>query len=682
MNGETGTIGRTVNQFKVMRLILPRFCAFIGLASCGAAVLWCTPARAADPQPYKVELAPTGNGAMDGTLKATSDLVSLRSSAPVSPLGLIARARSDLDRLKTVLESYGYYEAKVTIGIDGLALNDPGLADNLAALPKKHDARVQVSFALGPLYHLRKVTIDGELPPSAQEAFNLKSGAPAVAADVLGAGARLLSALEEQGYAFAKVDPPIAYQDQTDPVLDVTFHVETGQKVNIGEIHFQGLRRVHEKVVRRRLLLHTGELFTSSAVERARTDLLSLGVFAAINVQVGAAVDATGGVPITFRMRERLRHAFGINAAYSTDLGGSGGITWADRNVFGNAEQLNISTSLLGAGGSATTGLGYDATVKYILPDFGHRDQSLQFAIGAIKQNLEAYDQTALTTGVTLTRKLNKRWTASVGVTMTEERINQIVCVAEQPMGGAPPGSDPCIPDPHCTPATGGTGTTPCTPVADRNLFYYTLVALPLTLSYDSTDLTNPLEDPTHGIRGSVTLQPTLSLGHTHTDFLVTTVKVAAYFDLDHLLPTQPGRSVLAARAIAGLAEGASEFSLPPDQRFYGGGSSSIRGYPYQAVGPYFQGTNFPIGATTLSAGALEYRQRFGQNLGAGFFVDGGQVGNRISLSPTNLFFGVGAGVRYYTPIGPIRLDVAVPLKRYDSDPQAFQVYIGLGQAF
>ncbi len=96
-----------------MRFILPTFRALIGIASCSALVLWGAPAaRAADPQRYKVELAPTGDGAMDATLHATSDLVSLRSSAPVSPYGLIARARSDVDRLKTVLESYGYYQSQ------------------------------------------------------------------------------------------------------------------------------------------------------------------------------------------------------------------------------------------------------------------------------------------------------------------------------------------------------------------------------------------------------------------------------------------------------------------------------------------------------------------------------------------------------------------------------------------
>ena len=188
--------------------------------------------------------------------------------------------------------------------------------------------------------------------------------------------------------------PPIAYEDKTDPVLDVTFHVETGPRVNIGEIHFEGLRRIHETLLRRRLLLHTGQQYSSSAVESARNDLLSMGVFAAISVQVGTAVDSTGGVPITFLIRERLRHAFGVSAAYSTDLGGSGGITWTDRNVFGNAEQLKVSAAIINAGGSSTNGLGYDTSVKYILPDFGHRDQSLQFSIGAVKQFLEAYDQT------------------------------------------------------------------------------------------------------------------------------------------------------------------------------------------------------------------------------------------------------------------------------------------------
>src|SRR5882757_10329501 len=106
------------------------------------ALFACCAARAADPQAYKVDLAPVGNDDIDQTLKATSDLLALRSSAPVSPFGLIARARSDTDRLKTALESFGYYESHVIININGLLLTDPGLGDALTALPSGSSAKV------------------------------------------------------------------------------------------------------------------------------------------------------------------------------------------------------------------------------------------------------------------------------------------------------------------------------------------------------------------------------------------------------------------------------------------------------------------------------------------------------------------------------------------------------------
>ena len=603
-------------------------------------------AHAADPQPYRVDLASTGDGAMDTTLRATSELLSLRDSAPVSPFGLLARARAEVDRLKTVLESYGYYHSAVTITIEGLGLNSPGLADALNALTKGQNARVAIAFHLGPLYHLRTVTVEGTLPKSAEGAFSLKSGAPAVAADVLAAGSRLESVLQEQGYAFATVAPPIAYEDQTLPVLDVSFRVEVGARVTIGAIRLEGLERVHEKVVRRMLTVHSGQQYRASAIEAARRDLLSLGPFAAVSVQIGQAVDSSGGVPITFVLRERKRHAVTLNAAFSSDLGGSGGVTWSDRNVFGNAEQLNIAASVINFGGSDTTGVGYDTSAKFTIPDFGHRDQSLQIAVGAIKQYLPAYDQRAATSAVSVTRKLSSVWSATAGVATSNEQIIQ-----------------------------------------EGNTYNYTLVALPLSVNYDSTHLASPLDDPLHGMRDSLSVTPTQSLGHPNASFIISQVKLTAYFDLHDFGFGDSGRRVLAVRALAGQAAGAGEYSLPPDQRFYGGGSGTIRGYPYQLVGPRFLvpntniATDIPIGGTAIAAGSLEFRQRIGENWGGAFFVDGGQVSASLKLLPTDVRVGVGVGVRYYTPIGPIRLDVAVPTKR-DSNDQAFQVYIGLGQAF
>src|SRR5271155_3547839 len=126
------------------------------------AVAFASLAQAADPQPYRVDMASVGDRNMDATLKSTSDLQSLRGTAPVSPFGLIARARSDVDRLTTALESYGYYQCAVAIKINGMLISNPGLGDVLGALPKGKDAQVAIGFTLGPLYHLRRIDIEGE----------------------------------------------------------------------------------------------------------------------------------------------------------------------------------------------------------------------------------------------------------------------------------------------------------------------------------------------------------------------------------------------------------------------------------------------------------------------------------------------------------------------------------------
>jgi translocation and assembly module TamA len=622
--------------------------------------------RAADPQSYRVELAGTGNGAMDSTLKATSQLETLRTSAPVDPFGLIARARGDVDRLKVVLEGFGYYQSSVSITINAIALDEPRLGDTLLALPKGNDALCRVSFDLGSLFHLGTVRIEGAVPASARESLQLAPGAAAVAADVLAGGARLLTALENQGYAFAKVDPPVALEDPERHLLNLSFHVATGPRVQIGEIRFAGLKRVHEQLVRRRLLLHTGESYSALAVEKARKDLLVLGVFSSVSVQLANAPDPEGRVPITFLMRERKRHAVSFNAGYSSDLGGSAGVTWSDRNVRGNAEQLNLSAAVTNLGGTATTGIGYDLSAKYIIPEFAHRDQALQFAVGAIRQSLQAYQQTAATSGVTLSRKLSSVWSASVGVSGVHETITQ-------------------------------EGFTQV----------YTLFALPIGILYDSTDLASPLEDATHGLRGSVTAAPTFSHGQSNTTFYVTQFSLADYLDLHRLFHTDAGRSVLAVRTLLASAFAATESvvtidgkpvtvpNLPPDQRFYAGGSGTVRGYRYQSVGPEFPDGN-PVGGTALAALNVEFRQRFGKSFGAALFADAGEVGETVSglfhggrcsastpeQSIANCWaVGVGGGGRYYTPIGVLRLDLAVPTFRRANDDR-FEVYIGLGQAF
>jgi translocation and assembly module TamA len=634
---------------------------------------------AADPQPYTLHIQSTGHSALDAALKASSQLDSLRTSAPAGPFALVGRAGSDYERLRTVLESFGYYESRLNITVAGRALDDSGLPAALEAMPAGSHAPVQVTVETGPLFHLGRVTIEGEVSAQARAAFALQSGAPAVAAAVLAAGQRLLDAVEEEGHAFARLDEPVAYQAAHEPLLDVTFTITPGPVYRLGAIQFEGLKRLHPAYLQKRLKLHPGEQYSPSRIERARTDLLALGTFSGISVRLPKQADAEGGgtLPVTFDVQERKRHAVSLNAAYSSDLGGSGGATWTDRNVFGNAEQLNLTANITNLGGSDTTGRGYDLGAQLNKPDFLKSDQTLQFNLTAIKQDLIAYNQTAQIGGVSVTRKLSPAWSVGLGVSLEQETIFQ----------------------PAANFYAGATS-------------YYTLIALPLTAKYDSTALSNPLSDPLHGMRLALSVAPTESLGRPgaqpaannptspqqsaadHT-FVVLQASGSTYLDLARFGWTPNGRSVFAVRGLWAEAHGAGQFSLPPDQRFYAGGSSTVRGYKYQSVGPNFQAPPpppppavpptlpppVPTGGTSLVAAGAEFRQRLWNDFGSAVFVDAGKVTTDPHPLEGRLSVGYGAGLRYYTPIGPIRLDIGLPARRL-RDGDAVEIYIGLGQAF
>jgi translocation and assembly module TamA len=396
---------------------------------------------------------------------------------------------------------------------------------------------------------------------------------------------------------------------------------------------------MHERFVRRRLLIHQGQLYQPTKIEAAREDLASLGVFSGVKISAAPALDAQGELPLRVDVTERKLHAVTFMVGYSTDLGGSAGVTWSHRDLFGNAEQLNLSADVTGLGGSADKGLGYDVKAQFLKPDYYHRDQTLELDLTALKQDLISYNQTAEIAGASLTRKLSNLWTASVGVTATEETILQ-------------------------------EGTT-------RD---YTLLAVPMTAKFDNTHVASPLDDPTHGLRATLIATPTESLSGRDSTFVILQGTASTYFDLHTLGVGKPGTSVLAFRGLVGSAQGAGEFDLPPDQRFYAGGSATVRGYRYQSIGPAFPDTT-PEGGTAIDAATIELRQRVWHNIGAVVFADAGQVDTSSTPFGGRLQEGAGVGARYYTPIGPIRVDVAVPLNRLRNG-DSFELYLGLGQAF
>ncbi|HLK71618.1 MAG TPA: BamA/TamA family outer membrane protein, partial [Steroidobacteraceae bacterium] len=616
-------------------------------------------------QPYKLDWVAVGNRDIEAAMKATSQLQELRTTGRVDPFELIARARGDVNRLQTVLKSFGYYQGAVTIVIDGQALDSPSLADELTALPKGTAARIRISAQLGALFRIGRIEIQGTVPAAMRARLGLRSGAPAIASQVLAAGDGLQNALQNAGFAFATVEKPLAYEIPAQHLLNLVYKVTSGPQVRIGPIAIHGLQHVHETLVEGRLLIHPGELYDASRIQKARLELLNLGLFSSVSVQLAAGPDAAGRVPVTFTVQESKRFTVGVSAAYSTDLGGSAGFNWGDADVFGNGEQLTFSASAIDLGGTASTGLGYDATLGYSLPDFHHRDQTLHWSIEGLRQELQAYAENGQITGAFLSRKLSSVWNATAGLSYEHEVVGQ-------------PGAT-CLTSQLRTVA----GVTVC-PYSQIN--DYNLVLLPLSGLYDSTDLDSPLADPTHGLRISLNVTPTLSYSHAGTVFVVTQATAATYLDVHRLFGVPAaGRSIIAVRTLIGVASGANWFDLPPDQRFYAGGSGTVRGFRFQSVGPQFTtngvANGVPQGGTTIRVLNLELRQRVGNSFGFVLFADGGGISQSARINSGDFRVGVGAGARYYSPIGPVRLDVALPTNRQRKD-DSFEVYIGLGQAF
>jgi translocation and assembly module TamA len=116
-----------------------------------------------------------------------------------------------------------------------------------------------------------------------------------------------------------------------------------------------------------------------------------------------------------------------------------------------------------------------------------------------------------------------------------------------------------------------------------------------------------------------------------------------------------------------------SEFSeLPPSKRFFAGGDNSIRGYAYDSLGPEDEDGNVK-GGKYLMVGSIEFEHRLKDNWSAAAFYD---AGNAFDSLTDPFRHGAGFGIRWRSPVGPVRLDLAFPLG--DAD-RSWRIHINIG---
>jgi translocation and assembly module TamA len=201
----------------------------------------------------------------------------------------------------------------------------------------------------------------------------------------------------------------------------------------------------------------------------------------------------------------------------------------------------------------------------------------------------------------------------------------------------------------------------------------YSLAGVPLFLRRDTSD---DLLNPTTGTRASLAVTPYTSVSGPRLTFASSRLTGSAYRKFGG-----SDRFVIAGFGALGSIVGESRDALPADKRLYEGGGGSLRGYGYQLAGP-LNADHKPFGGRSAIEIGGELRIKITETIGIVPFLEAGNVYDQSFPKLGNrLLYDTGIGTRYYTPVGPVRFDVAVPLSKRPGDA-SFQVYISLGQAF
>jgi translocation and assembly module TamA len=481
------------------------------------------------------------------------------------------------------------------------------------------------SFVIGSVdFGLSRQESEHPLKMPKPEEIGLRLHEPFTTEKVLKAQAQLLLNLKTQGYPFPDVTDRRIVVDHATNSVSVTFSIAPGPFAEFGPLKITGLKSVKEQTVHSMVPWKVGEAFDLRLIQKAQRKLRASGLFSIVRIETAREPDEQGQVPITITLEERKHRSVGVGVSYQTDEGPGASASWEDRNLFGGGEKLGLKATYSDFTLSAEGGL--------LKPFFLRPDQTLRLWTKIARDTPDAYTSNYIQSGLTVSRDITEPLHVGAGIQFKPSEVTQL-------------------------------GVT--------NRYSYS--SFPLSLQYDTS---NDLLDPSRGSRLGLELAPYEDLLGPDPSFVKSTGR------LTHYIPLLKAPSLVFAGALtAGIIAGADPEEIPADERFYAGGGGSIRGYPYQTVGPLVNGV--PVGGKSFAGCSLELRLKLTERFGLVGFLDGGNVYESIFPDLSKPFlWGTGAGLRYYSPVGPFRLDLAFPLDRRPEIDDTFQIYVSLGQAF
>lgn len=586
-----------------------------------------------DPLSYTVslELVDGGeDGGLRDRLEAASALVSGAGKPVSGSVGLVSRASSDFEQLLAVLYEDARYGGIVRIVLDGRPLKDlPPDADLSASGP----VTVQIVVTPGRQFHFRNIRIDSDDGVYRDpQSYGLVTGEVAGSMAILSAEEALVGELKNSGHPLAEVTDRDVVADHASAAIDLVLSLAPGPMAPFGETSVEGATEVDPAFVREMTGIVAGETYDPGQMKAAANRLRSLDVFSSVTVRGRDQLDENGSLPVDVTVSERKHRFIGAGATFSSTDGGGLEAYWGHRNLFGRAEKLRVEGSVSGLGETgAAKDLTYRGALLFEKPGIFGPASKFSSRLSVAQENPDAYRRFSVAGFAGISRELNDKQTVSAGLDVEYAKLADSF---------------------------------------SANLETLT-VALPIEFVHDARD--NRL-NPAAGYRLVAGVEPAWETLGSNV-FVKVRGEASVYRALD-----EARRLIVAARLAGGSIIGSDLAGVPANRRFYAGGGGSVRGYGYQGIGPR-DALGRPTGGRSMLEGSLEARIGVSENVGIVPFIDAGMVSADSYLAGAQLRLGTGVGIRYATPFGPLRLDVAVPLNKGPLDPD-YGVYAGIGQAF
>jgi len=574
---------------------------------------------------------------------------------------------ADLKRIEAFYHDRGYPNARVRSF-------DVKLSDD------QQSVRVKVDIEEGEPVLVERIQFEGfePLPADHRRALEsklpLKAGHPLDRA-LLAAGREVsLDEFKDHGYPTPAIDATEAPGSSERQVV-VSYTARPGRIAYVGPIEVAGVMSVNEQLVRRHLTFKPGDLYQQSKLRESQRKLYGLELFNFVNVEGLTKVDTTvqtadaDRIPARVTVTEGKHRKVNFGIGYGSEERARGEIDWRHVNFFGGGRTAGVVARY----SSLDRGVRLNLKQPYL---FSPR-YSVTISGQSWFSDEPTYQLTTLGGRVAVSREFGRGGRSVLGArqatTLALTYVNEwedytIYDAALQD----PTFRDDLIAlglDPRC-------GTGPRCGIGAGQLSSIMLDGLRNT--------TGNLLDAKSGYFANVHFEQAGSFLGGDFEYHELSLEGRYYQSIGE-------RLVIAVRGRGGSIDssGIEEFQVPFFKRYFLGGSTNLRGWGRFEVSP-LSGSGLPIGGHSFASFTTEFRVPIVGKLGGVLFLDAGNVWrNPWDINLNDLRYDIGPGLRYNTPIGPVRLDVGFQLNPIEGlivngelQKRPFRVHFSIGQAF